>query len=144
MPEFYSHAAAEHGRNLDEFTRGYIMALYFTESGDWDYELSDEENSANGTQFDIEDELSQSALARIIEDCATFQRDNAADLELYEDETGRDQECAGHDYWLTRNGHGCGFWDRGGADACARLTDAASADGSVYASRGDDGLVYLD
>lgn len=34
-----------------------------------------------------------------------------------------------HDYWLTRNGHGAGFWDRGLGDAGQRLTDL-SEDGS--------------
>lgn len=40
-------------------------------------------------------------------------------------------ECFGHDFWLTRNRHGCGFWDRG-LDALGEyLTDAAHRYGSV-------------
>lgn len=41
--------------------------------------------------------------------------------------------CAGHDFALTRNGHGAGFWDRGMGELGERLTDAAHAYGeAVY------------
>lgn len=143
MPEFYSNAANEHGRGLDEFTRGYIMALYFTDSGDWDEEKTDEENSDNGNSFDTEDELSADSLARIIADCTSFQASFADDLAQYREATGRSLEHAGHDFWLTRNGHGAGFWDRGD-DACLdRLTDASKAYGPADCYRGDDGMVYI-
>jgi len=33
---------------------------------------------------------------------------NCSDLDL----TEMDAEQFGHDFWLTRNGHGAGFWDR--------------------------------
>lgn len=52
-------------------------------------------------------------------------------------------EQNGHDYWLTRNGHGAGFWDRGyHKDIGKALTDAAHADGSCDLYVGDDGLIY--
>lgn len=36
----------------------------------------------------------------------------------------------GHDFWLTRNHHGAGFWDRGYGEGIGRqLTDAAHACG---------------
>lgn len=34
-------------------------------------------------------------------------------------------ECAGHDLWLTRNGNGTGFWDRGAGEVGERLSKAA-------------------
>lgn len=46
-------------------------------------------------------------------------------------------ERCGHDFWLTRNRHGAGFWDRGlGADG-DKLTESAHAFGScdLYVSR---------
>lgn len=48
----------------------------------------------------------------------------------------------GHDLWLTRNGHGAGYWDRkhvGEAEDAAldRLTDAAHAEG-------EERLIYDD
>lgn len=47
---------------------------------------------------------------------------------------------AGHDLWLTRNGHGAGFWDRGnlyvmqdnGCDYADLLSERASAMGESY------------
>lgn len=41
-------------------------------------------------------------------------------------------EQAGHDFWLTREGHGAGFWDRGLGRAGDVLTKAAKAFGECY------------
>lgn len=51
---------------------------------------------------------------------------------------------AGHDFWLTRNGHGAGFWDgdwmpRSIGD---KLTKASKPYGSVDLYVGDDGKIY--
>ena len=48
----------------------------------------------------------------------------------------------GHDFWLTRNRHGAGFWDRDLGGLGAQLTDAAHTMGEVYLYVGDDGYVY--
>lgn len=40
-------------------------------------------------------------------------------------------EYAGHDFWLTRNGHGAGFWDRGMGALGDRLTAACKPYGSA-------------
>ena len=42
-------------------------------------------------------------------DCRRFQEENAADLALYDHPQWTAAELGGHDFWLTRNGHGCGF-----------------------------------
>ena len=47
------------------------------------------------------------------------------------------------DFWLTRNGHGAGFWDRGLGSVGDELTKNAKPFGSVDAYVGDDGKVYL-
>lgn len=52
-------------------------------------------------------------------------------------------ECAGHDFGLTRNGHGVGFWDRGLGELGKRLTDASKAFGTVDLYLGDDEKVYV-
>jgi hypothetical protein len=61
--------------------------------------------------------------------------------------TGYLDECktaeqAGHDFWLTRCGHGVGFWDRGLGDAGDRLTERCDVWGTVDLYLGDDGLIY--
>lgn len=56
-----------------------------------------------------------------------------------------DEELAGHDFWLTRNGHGAGFWDRSELDkpTQGRLTKAAHAFGNSDLYVGDDGRIYV-
>src|SRR5215213_9921810 len=49
---------------------------------------------------------------------------------------------AGHDFWLTRNRHGAGFWDRGLGDLSNRLSDASKVYGEVDLYVGDDGQIY--
>ncbi len=57
-------------------------------------------------------------------------------------------EQLGHDFWLTRNGHGAGFWDRASINETEKhalgetLTKWAQAMGSVDLYVGDDGAVY--
>lgn len=51
-------------------------------------------------------------------------------------------ELAGHDFWLTRNGHGVGFWDRGLGELGDKLTEAAKTFGEVNLYLGDDELVH--
>ena len=48
-----------------------------------------------------------------------------------------------HDWILTRNRHGVGFWDRGLGIAGELLTRGAHFDGEVDAYVGDDGLVHV-
>lgn len=53
-------------------------------------------------------------------------------------------EYAGHDFWLTRNHHGAGFWDGDWKEPVAsQLTEAAHAAGERDLYVGDDGLIYL-
>lgn len=56
-------------------------------------------------------------------------------------------EQFGHDLFLTRTGHGTGFWDRYSADHPAheigeKLTEASYSIGHVDFYPGDDGKVY--
>lgn len=55
----------------------------------------------------------------------------------------RDAEQTGHDFWLTRNHHGAGFWDRGLGDVGDKLTKLAQSFGSSDLYVGDDGRVYV-
>jgi len=45
-----------------------------------------------------------------VEECRRFQEENAADLAAYDHPQWSAAELGGHDFWLTRNGHGAGFW----------------------------------
>ena len=77
-------------------------------------------------------------------DCEQFRTDNEEHFtaENYEGRFGADAQ-AGHDFWLTRNGHGCGFWDGDWKEPAASiLTAAAKAFGSFDLYIGDDGQIY--
>jgi len=71
-------------------------------------------------------------------DCAAFQRTNAPLLEA----CGLGAEEAGHDFWLTRNRHGSGFWDEDIGDVGGQLTEAAWACGEFNLYIGDDESIY--
>lgn len=61
----------------------------------------------------------------------------------HDDDLSADPSQGGHDLWLTRNGHGAGFWD-GGWPKCVgeRLTAAAAAVGEINLYIGDDGAIH--
>lgn len=72
------------------------------------------------------------------------QRDVAAFIEAEWDDIKRlDPGQVGHDFCLTRNGHGAGFWDRGLGELGDRLTAACRPYGTQDGYVGDDGLLYL-
>ena len=81
-------------------------------------------------------DLAPETLGRMREDCEAFRNANAA---LLADWT---LDQAGHDFWLTRNHHGAGFWDRGRLNG-DELTAAAHAFGEQDLYVGDDGRLYL-
>jgi hypothetical protein len=118
---------------IDAFTRAYIDCMLWSST--------DNSRDDGGDPLDrnySEDDLAPEALAMIVADCERFQADNGDDLLEGTDEQG------GHDFWLTRNRHGCGFWDGDWPEpAAARLTDAAHAFGEVWPYVGDDGLIYV-
>jgi hypothetical protein len=111
---------------LDAFTRAYLECALWSSTGDDDQPLDDDHST---------DDIAPEALQSAIDDCRSFQADNADDLD------GLDAEKSGHDFWLTRNGHGAGFWDRGLGALGDRLSKASKFYGScdLYVV---DGKVY--
>ncbi len=86
------------------------------------------------------DDFAPEALAQIESDCADFLSDPRT-LELCE-KYGMEQ--SGHDFWLTRNRHGAGFWDRGYPKTDADyLTERSHGYGGRDPYIGDDGRIYL-
>lgn len=82
------------------------------------------------------DDLAPECLAEFKRDCEGFQEANADDL------ASLDPEQSGHDFWLTRNGHGAGFWDRGLGELGERLSKASKVYGSVDLVIGSDGKIH--
>jgi len=51
---------------------------------------------------------------------------------------------AGHDFWLTRNGHGAGFWDGDWHDDIGdKLTEISKKYHEIDLYVGDDGKLYI-
>ena len=64
---------------------------------------------------------------------------------LHPDCDGNPWNAAAHDFILTRNGHGAGFWDGGWhAPWGDRLTEIAKRFGELHCYVGDDGLIYAE
>jgi hypothetical protein len=59
--------------------------------------------------------------------------------------SGLDPSQIGHDIWLTRNGHGVGFWDRGLDNEISDiLCDACEELGTSSIYLGDDMKLYVE
>jgi len=117
-------------KNLDQFTLAYVTCALWSSTGD--------DNTPLDRDYSITD-IAPSELARIIADCAEFQQAHEALLM----QAGTPSQN-GHDYWLTRNHHGAGFWDRGYSKELGQaLTDASHAAGERDLYIGDDGQVYM-
>ena len=115
-------------RDVDTFTRAYIECAIWSSTDDDSEPLDKEHNWTD---------LADETLAKMIADCERFQRENNLD--------GYPRENAGHDFWLTRNGHGAGFWenDFGTEEQCDKLTEASKRFGASDLYVGDDGKLYL-
>ena len=115
---------------MDKFLQAYIVAALWSST--------DESTPEGGDFLDANygvDDLAPETLEKMKADCARFQAENAQDIKGYE-------EQAGHDFWLTRCGHGAGFWDGDWPEVGDRLTDACKTYPEVILYVGDDGLIY--
>jgi hypothetical protein len=92
---------------MDTFTQAYIDCAKFTEK------------CAS---------IAPDTLETMVSNCARFQMENAADIAAGPRvaRSATPEAQAGHDFWLTRNRHGVGFWDGDWpSGAAGRLTVAA-------------------
>lgn len=87
--------------------------------------------------YDISD-IHLDSLLKAVDDCERFKREAGKLLK------GIPDDVAGHDFWLTRNGHGAGFWDRGLGELGDSLTKLCKGFGEVTAIIGDDKMVHFE
>ena len=118
---------------MNKFTQAYIECALWSSMDNAD-EQGGESLEANYDVFDLAPEC----LATMEADCKDFQESFASLLE----QSGLSDEQAGHDFWLTRNGHGAGFWARGLGKIGEELTAMAKPYGSCDLYVGDDGKIY--
>lgn len=123
---------------MNDFIRGYMECALWSSTD----ESTPEGGNPMDDNYGIED-IAPEAVKQIEEDCNDFQQANT-EL-LAEAKTIRktyDDAHAGHDFWLTRNHHGAGFWDRGLGEVGEKLSAAAHVYGDCNLYVGDDGKVY--
>ncbi len=121
---------------LDEFTRSYLETMLWTE----------EEHIADDDGWkSYFSSIHQSAIDSSVNDCHAFQMQNSDTLEDAFDH-GYSMSQAGHDFWLTRNHHGAGFWDRDelSGELGKKLTDESQKFGECSVGAGDQGEIYID
>ena len=115
--------------NLEQFTQAYIEAMYFTDSDTFSgLDLSDD------ARLDIE------------ADCRSFYRRYGCYIETDICQQAFDDSVsqAGHDFWMSRNGHGVGFWEDEWPECYRVMLDkGARSYGEMDAYVGDDNLIYV-
>lgn len=121
----YETMTEDSSSDRDNFVTSYIAAAE---------ELADEDEFADG---DVE--WSSEAAAQMEKDAETFYSKAEKLLQTLD----ADPRQHGYDFWLTRNGHGAGFWDRGYGEAGDKLTAFAEKFGQVNVYKGDDGKAYV-
>lgn len=116
------------GKPLSRFICAYITAALWSST--------DDDGEPLDSKYTWQD-IHPDALASMILDCEQFQHNNSISLCELTDEQG------GVDFWLTRNHHGAGYWDRGIGIHGTRLTDAAHVWGEQNLYIGDDNKLYV-
>jgi len=116
------------GVPLDDFTHAYLTSALWSSSI--------EDGTPMDDIYDIDDIMAD-VKAQAMLDCLDFQQANRALLKRYarahvtNSDAPNWRASAGHDFWLTRNGHGTGFWDRGLGALGKALSDAAKTYGGI-------------
>lgn len=118
-------------RFLAEMVEGYLTTSLWTST--------DEDGESLCSDYDLDD-LDDATRLRMQADCACFLADVWEELSHVYMEAGR----VGHAFWLTRNRHGAGFWDRDLGVFGERLTKKAQAHGSyeLYVADAEEGEEY--
>lgn len=121
--------------DIEKLTRSFIETLVW---------LTHDEDAPDCAA----DLIAPESLERIKVDCAKFGENNQESIDnvsaVDTDFEGDAWEQAGHDFCLTRNGHGVGFWDGDWPEPWATALDkSAKSFGELGLYRGDDGLYYV-
>ena len=136
-------------KSLDTFTLMYIDVALSTSFDNAD----DSGGEPLNRNYAIED-IEYETLEKMIKDCKSFQEKCG---ELY-NSAGWNDGHAGYDFWLTRNGHGTGFWDRDsstlfntelfqqygeeGIEKVGEKLTTASKSYGEYSLYAEDGIIY--
>lgn len=129
--------------------RQYLETVLWAENDE-----SDESGEPLDKNYSVDD-FAPAAVRQAEREIQAFEADLASAISVFTDkalEEGREvdwsftEEDVGHDFWLTRNRHGVGFWDREEkyGELARILTRFAHKAGERHAYVGDDGRIYFD
>lgn len=135
---------------ISKITDHYLIALLWTMPGN-----DDNENPGDGLSIHCDlgagtREAAEKHVRKFVEKCGPlFDQAMACFNTGYgqHHDAGGAEAAFGHDFALTRNGHGAGFWDRAAEGLPQELGDALTAVcesmGQVDLYVGDDGKAYF-
>lgn len=118
-------------QSKNDFFNAYITCALWSSINDQDREPLD-------SYYDISD-FNKNSLKTLHDHAIKFFTDN---IDLINKAENYSYSQAGHDLWLTENGHGAGFWDRDIGDIGEKLTDLAG-NKETYIWVGGDGALYI-
>lgn len=110
------------------------MSRAYVETACWVGIINEQGEEVSFDNLDI----SLETKLEILSDCLDFLQANYSELK----KCGLGWDQIGHDFFLTRNGHGAGFWDRGLGAIGEVLSNAAETHGNVSFYFADNGKVY--
>ena len=115
---------------FEKFFRACLEALYFTDTS----------VSPEDSDIPFDSELAEETKEHLRADCLSFWRR----FGCYVEAAGGSGFAAGRAFWLTRNGHGAGFWDGDWDEPYDHiLTEGSKMYGEIQTYLGDDGLIYV-
>lgn len=112
--------------DIETILKHYIICALWTEELEKDFDVDD-----------VSEETKQS----MRNDIEKFVAENETALLTWEGQTTVEEQT-GHDFWLTRNGHGCGFWEPEWGTVGEALTESCKKFGEAYIYIGDDGQIW--
>lgn len=133
-------------KQKQEFIAGYLTAALWSSTDT----IEDEDGEAEGVPLDRY-EWADGEAEKLHADCHDFMQEYSKLLERYVRRVQAsgaytEWELAGHDFWLTRCGHGVGYWDRGAGvvgDMLAKRCGFGTPYQNIDLTLGDgDELVY--
>lgn len=125
---------------MDRASLDYIKEFWDAYMGCALWSSHDEADESGGEPMDANygpEDIDEYSAQEMLKDCNDFIADQWPLLE------GLDPAQSGHDFWLTRNRHGAGFWDRGLGKVGDELTKAAHVYGECDLYVGDDGKIHV-
>ena len=108
--------------SLADFTASYIECALWSSTDN-----SDESGGEPLDQNYGPENILKATRKEMEADCEAFYEAHAATWQA----VGHTDDQAGHDFWLNRNGHGAGFWDRGLGAVGEELSKACRVYGGV-------------